>query len=228
VSRAVPAAVLFDIDGTLITTGGAGAAAWDRAFRELYDVPADIGHLTEAGMPDQEVLQVAFRRLIGREPSATEVARLLAGYLEHLPRTVAESTRYVVQPGVRELLTRLSRAGELLGLTTGNVEAAAHIKLARAELNRFFAFGGYGSDSPQRAELTRIAIARATTILGRQPRQVLVVGDTPRDIEAAHDAHATAVGVATGDYTVQQLQDAGADHVLHTFAGDPFPLDEHL
>ena len=222
----VPAAVLFDIDGTLITTGGAGAAAWDRAFRELYGMPADIDHLTEAGMPDQEVLEVAFRRVIGREPSPAEVARLLAGYLEHLPATVTESTGYVVHLGVRELLTSLSGAGELLGLTTGNVEAAARIKLARADLNRFFAFGGFGSDSPQRGELTRIAIERATVIAGRAPRQVLVVGDTPRDIDAAHDAHATAVGVATGEYSVDELREAGADRVLRTFADDPFPVDE--
>ena len=218
-----PVAVLFDIDGTLISTGGAGAEAWRRAFTDLYGIPANIEDVTEAGMPDQMVVTVTFRHVIGREPEPREIAALMAKYLEYLPETVAESTSYVVFPGVHDLLSRLCGSGHLLGLTTGNIEAAAHIKVARAGLNRFFTFGGYGSDSSNRGELTRIAIQRAATILGAQPAASYVVGDTPRDIEAAHDAAAIAVGVATGHYTVEELRSAGADYVLRTFADDPFP-----
>ena len=218
-----PVAVLFDVDGTLISTGGAGAAAWRLAFTELFDIPANIEDYTEAGMPDQMVLTVTFQHVIGRDPTPREIAELMAKYLENLPETVTESQHYVVFPGVQELLTRLSDSGHLLGLTTGNVEAAAHIKIGRAGLNRFFAFGGYGSDSPDRGELTRIAIARAATIIGAPPAAAYVVGDTPRDIEAAHQADAHAVGVATGHYTVDQLRAAGAEFVLRTFADDPFP-----
>lgn len=220
-----PVAVLFDIDGTLISTGGAGAAAWRLAFADLYGVPANIEDVTEAGMPDQLVVTVTFRHVIGREPTPREIAALMAKYLEHLPDTVAQSTHYVVFPGVHELLARLCDASHLLGLTTGNVEAAAHIKIARAGLNRFFAFGGYGSDSPDRGELTRIAISRAATIIGAAPAAVYVVGDTPRDVEAAQEADAIAVGVATGHYTVEQLRSAGAEFVLRTFADDPFPTE---
>jgi phosphoglycolate phosphatase-like HAD superfamily hydrolase len=138
---------------------------------------------------------------------------------------VAESTGYVVHPGVHELLADLCASGQLLGLTTGNIEAAAHIKIARAGLNRYFTFGGYGSDSPHRGELTRTAIRRATTLLGEPPEECYVVGDTPRDVEAAHYAGAIAVGVATGDYTVEQLRATGAEYVLRTFADDPFPTN---
>jgi phosphoglycolate phosphatase len=90
------------------------------------------------------------------------------------------------------------------------------MKLDRGGLNRFFTFGGYGSDSPDRTELTRRAIERAEEILGRPlaPKQVLVVGDTPLDIEAAHAAGAIGVGVASGHYDEQHLRDAGADYVL--------------
>ncbi len=218
-----PVAVLFDIDGTLISTGGAGAAAWRLAFADIYDVPANIEDYTEAGMPDQLVLSVTFRHVIGREPTPREVAQLMAKYLEHLPATVAESKNYVVFPGVTELLSHLCDSSHLLGLTTGNVEAAAHIKIGRAGLNRFFAFGGYGSDSADRGELTRIAIGRATTIIGAPPAAAYVVGDTPRDVAAAHDADAIAVGVATGHFTVDQLREAGAEFVLRSFADDPFP-----
>src|SRR5439155_27213126 len=111
---------------------------------------------------------------------------------------------------------RLVEEGYLLGLTTGGVEAAAHIKLARADLNRYFTFGGYGSDSTDWTELTRTAIDRAGTILGKplDPGRVLVVGDTPLDIAAAHGAGAVGVGIASGHYGKKELEEAGADYVL--------------
>jgi phosphoglycolate phosphatase len=112
----------------------------------------------------------------------------------------------------------------LVGITSGAVEAATHIKLARAGLNQYFSFGGFGSDSNDRGELTRIAIRRASVVQGAplDPARVCVVGDTPMDIAAAHAADAVGIGVATGKYTVDQLQQAGADHVLVDLT-DPFP-----
>ena len=214
--------VVFDIDGTLLTTGGAGARAWAAAFQELYGVTANIEDVTEAGMPDHEVGRVTFAHAIGREPEERELARVMARYLEHLPEAVASSERYTVLPGVPERLGQLCADGFLLGLTTGNVEPAAHVKLGRGGLNRFFSFGGYGSDSPHRGELTSRAIERAGTILGSavRPRDVLVVGDTPRDVEAARYAGAISVAVATGHYTAAELRAAGADHVLPTLEAE--------
>jgi phosphoglycolate phosphatase len=211
-----PLAVLFDIDGTLITSGGAGAESWRRAFDELYGIPADIGKYTDAGMTDPEVGRLTFVNVLGREPTPEEQVTLMAKRLEHLPDAVRESEGYRVLPGVEKTLETLRDAGFLLGLTTGGVEAAAHMKLDRARLNHFFTFGGYGSDSPDRTELTRRAIERAEKILGRRldRKQVLVVGDTPLDIEAARAAGATGVGVTSGHYNEQQLRDAGADYVL--------------
>jgi phosphoglycolate phosphatase-like HAD superfamily hydrolase len=220
-----PVAVVFDIDGTLLTTGGAGAKAWGRAFEELYGVSANIEDFTEAGMPDQEVGRVTFVNVIGRDPGSSELAKVMSRYLHHLPAEVEASPGYRILPGVTSSLRTLCRAGYLLGLTTGNVEAAAHIKLERGDLNSYFCFGGYGSDSPHRGELTRRAIERAGTILGRpvDPRSVLVVGDTPRDVEAARYAGAVSVAVASGHFTKEQLAAAGADHVLGTL-DDELPL----
>lgn len=211
-------AIVFDIDGTLLTTGGAGAVAWGRAFHELHGVSANIGDYTEAGMPDHEVCRVTFLHVIGREPSENEIVTLMLRYLEHLPDAVAASTTYRILPGVHEALTELEAAGYPLGLTTGNVEQAARIKLQRGDLNRYFPFGGYGSDSPHRGDLTKKAIERAGEIVGEavDPTSVLVVGDTPRDVEAARYAGAVSVGVATGHFTKEQLAQAGADHVLGT------------
>jgi phosphoglycolate phosphatase-like HAD superfamily hydrolase len=127
-------------------------------------------------------------------------------------------------PGVELLLDDLIDRGILLGLTTGNVEAAAHIKLSRAGLNRFFSFGGYGSDSPERVELTRRALERATIVSGGliHPDACLAVGDTPLDISAGHAAGIRVVGVATGSYSVDELAAAAADFAIPTLeAGLP-------
>jgi phosphoglycolate phosphatase len=217
-----PQAILFDVDGLLITTGGAGARSWRWAFDELYGIPAGIGEFTEAGMTDPVVGKLTFTGVIGREPSDEELARVVSHYLMRLPEEVAQSTGYRVLEGVEEMLLRLCRGGFLLGITTGAVEAAAHIKLARANLNRFFSFGGYGSDSADRGELTRKAIERAGEILGSSldPHRVLVLGDTPNDIAAAHAAHAIGVGVASGHYSEEELRQAGAEYVLGSLKKD--------
>ena len=163
-------AVLFDIDGTLISTGGASDRAWKRAFKELQDVDVDVPAVTGKGVPDPEVGRVVFREAIGREPTDEEADALMRRRLDHLPEEVENSPGYVVKDCVVETLEKLTADGMLLGLTTGNVEEAAHIKLQRANLNRFFSFGGYGSDSPDRTALTRKALERAELRLRRQPR----------------------------------------------------------
>ena len=209
-------ALLFDIDGTLISTGGAGAASWRLAFDELYGIPADIGKFTDAGMTDSQVARRTFEAVVGHAPSRKELSVLLERRLNHLYATVADSTGYRVLPGVEKLLPRLLEKGYLLGLVTGNGEAAAHIKLHRARLNRFFSFGGYGSDSDDRSELTKGALERAALVFGGpiHPKQCLTVGDTPLDVAAAHGAGIECVGVASGHFSVEQLREAGADYVL--------------
>ena len=218
-------AVLFDIDGTLITTGGAGAVAWRRAFEELHGTPLDIREVTESGMTDPEVGRVALRNILGRDPGGRELATAMAHYLRHLSAAIDASDGYEVMPGVEELLERLVDDGHLLGLTTGNIEAAAHIKLARAGLNRFFSFGGYGSDSNQRAELTRRALERARFVSGNAlvESACISVGDTPRDVAAGHGAGIEVVGVATGNFTVDQLREAGANYAIATLESG-FPV----
>ncbi len=206
-------AALFDIDGTLLVTGGAGGVAWQRAFEELHGVEADVAEHTDAGMTDPEIAAIVFREVIGREGSPEERAKALGCYLEHLPDAVAASDGYRVMPGIEQLLPRLIEDGVLLGLVTGNIEAAAHIKLARGCLNRFFSFGGYGSDSADRTEVTGAALRRGALVSGGTLADgaCIAVGDTPRDIKAGHGAGIKVVGVATGSYSVEELHQAGAD-----------------
>jgi phosphoglycolate phosphatase len=213
-------AVLLDVDGTLIVSGGAGARSWLLAFDELYGIPADIGEFTDTGMTDPEVGRKTFESVLGRSPSDEEFERLLERRQHYLHRTVAESDDYRVLPGVEDLLPRLIDEGYLLGLVTGNLEAAAHIKLHPARLNRFFSFGGYGSDSPDRNEVTRIALRRSAFVHGAPvaPAEAIVVGDTPHDVESAHAAGLECVGVASHEFDADQLRAAGADYVIESLA----------
>lgn len=217
-------AILFDIDGTLLHTGGAGAVAWQRAFLELYEVEANIEEHTHAGMTDPEIAEIVFREVLGRDGSEVERAEAIGCYLGHLADAVAESEGYFVIEGIEELLARLAEEEVVLGVVTGNIEPAAHIKLARGDLNKYFIFGGYGSDSRSRTALTKKALERGAEVSGKplDPDRTIVVGDTPRDVKAGHGAGMHVVGVATGSYSVEELKDAGADWALENVsAGFP-------
>jgi phosphoglycolate phosphatase-like HAD superfamily hydrolase len=209
-------AILFDIDGTLLHTGGAGAVAWQRAFLELYEVEANITEHTHAGMTDPEIAEIVFREVLRRDGSDVERAEAIGCYLGHLANAVAESDGYYVIPGIEELLSRLAEEGILLGVVTGNIEPAAQIKLARGDLDKYFGFGGYGSDSRSRTALTEKALERGAGASGEplDLEQTIAVGDTPRDVKAGHGAGIKVVGVATGSYSVEELKDAGADWAI--------------
>ncbi|MGI8449606.1 MAG: HAD family hydrolase [Streptosporangiaceae bacterium] len=218
-----PAVVLFDIDETLVHTGGAGARSWAWAFDQLHGVPADIRAHTSAGETDPQVGRKTFQAVIGRGPSFDEMAQLYAKYLWHLAEDIWTSPDYRVLDGAESLLQQLGDTGVIIGVISGAMEGAAHLKMQPGRLNRYFTFGSYGSDFPDRTELTEMGIAKAARLHGHDltKDQVYVVGDTPRDIEAAQ-AGATAIGVATGHYNLGALQGARAEHVLGSLT-EPFP-----
>lgn len=149
--------------------------------------------------------------------------RIYAKYLWHLSQDIWTSAGYRVLPGAEDLLGRLGDAGAILGVIPGATEGAARTKLEPGKLDRYFVFGSYGSDSPDRTELTRLGIAKAARLHGRDllHDEVYVVSDTPRDIDA-HAALATAIGVASGHYGVDELVAAAPDHVLGALS-EPFP-----
>jgi phosphoglycolate phosphatase len=218
-------AVLWDIDGTLITTGGAGAIAWQRAFQDLYGVEANIDEHTRAGMTDPEITEIIFAEVVGREGTAEEHAEVVAKYLSYMPEAVAESSGYRVMPGIEEILPRLAEAGIVQGIVSGNVEPAARIKLERADLNRYLAFGGFGSDDRDRTKVTERAIQRGGEAAGAplDLAATISVGDTPRDVIAGHGAGIRVVGVATGSYSVAEQGEAGADWAIEDVR-DGFPV----
>ncbi len=215
--------MLFDVDETLVHTGGAGARSWNAAFEKVYGLPADIGKHTSAGETDPQVARETFRGVLGRDPVGDELDPLYAQYLLAMSTDIWKSAEYRMLPGADDVLQRLVDAGVILGIVSGAMEGAARTKLMPANLNRFFLFGAYGSDSPDRPELTRIAIQKAAHLHRElSPDDVFVVGDTPLDIGAAQAAGAVSVGVATGKYSATELEAAGASHVLGTLQ-DAFP-----
>ena len=218
-------AVLFDIDGTLIDTGGAGARSWSWAFEHLHGVPADIAKSSSAGMTDPDVATRTFEAVLGRAPADHELARLFAWYVYRLQHEVEISEGYRVLGGVVETLSRLMDRGVVLGIVSGGLEGSARLKLERGHLNRYFPVGAFGTDSRDRREITRVAIGRVSTMHGRdiEPNEVIVVGDTPLDVDAAKAVGATSLGVASGTYAVDELRRSGADFVLASLE-EPFPL----
>jgi phosphoglycolate phosphatase-like HAD superfamily hydrolase len=207
--------VLFDIDGTLLLTGGAGLESLRRVFRELFGVDDPIDGVPVHGRTDPEIVQTIARRSLGRPLDAAELHELGVHYILHLESFLEhEAFEFRVLPGASELVQSLSKRSDiLLGLATGNFEPAAFAKLRRAGLEGYFGFGGYGSDSPDRAELTKLAVQRGRERAGAEV-PVVVVGDTIHDIECAFAAGAECLAVATGRATLEELSAAGATWVV--------------
>jgi phosphoglycolate phosphatase-like HAD superfamily hydrolase len=222
--------VLFDIDGTLVLTGGAGLRALNRACAALVGHADALSGIPVAGRTDRSILaDVAARagRTLDDELLAALRERYIANLQEEIdspapPTPIAPSpgsraTVKAVMPGIRELLDALHRREDVfLGLLTGNFEAGARIKLSHFDLWRYFRCGAYGDDSADRNALVPVALQRARRggLPEIAPDDILVVGDTPHDIACARAAGAVPVGVATGGFTVNALRAAGAELVF--------------
>jgi phosphoglycolate phosphatase len=216
-SRAQPTVVLFDIDGTLITSGGTGRKALERAFERLYGRGDACEHFSFAGMTDRAIFREGLKT-IGASGTEEEIDRLLEDYLSNLASEVAAAETYSVHPGVIDALDALCDLSHVaLGLGTGNVERGARTKIERVELNHYFDFGGFGCDAEPRAELIAAGARRGAERL-RVPLaecRLVIVGDTPKDIFAAHDNGGLCIAVATGGASYDTLVEAGGDLVCH-------------
>jgi phosphoglycolate phosphatase-like HAD superfamily hydrolase len=216
----MPKLVLFDIDGTLVLTGGAGLRAMNRASEEIVGHSEALDGIPVAGRTDWIILQDMLAR-IGRELDEELFGRLRDRYLQHLRDEILKPGRGVkaVMPGVRQLLEELTPSdGVFLGLLTGNFEAGARIKLEHFDLWRYFRCGAFGDDAADRNALVPIAVERARARGLSVPGQIFVVGDTPHDIACALAVGAVPIGVATGGSTVDELRESGAEIVFESLA----------
>jgi phosphoglycolate phosphatase-like HAD superfamily hydrolase len=217
--------VLFDVDGTLVLTGRAGARAMNAAFQRLYGHPEALARVPIAGRTDRAIVREALR-VVGRDATDDEIARLRAAYLEDLRTELPRSTEAPVGvlPGVGALLHGLEAHPVIdVGLLTGNFERGAAIKLGHFGLWDRFPFGAFGDHHDDRRALVPVALDRAA-LAGRPvtpAERVVVIGDTPLDVDCAHAHGARAVAVATGPFDRSTLERAGADLVVDSLADAP-------
>ncbi len=213
--------ILLDVDGTLVHCGGAGRRSLERALRDACGCPeGDLTALRLDGSTDRLIVRHAMA-MLGHPFTEGGCDRALAHYVGILPDELVAAA-FRVLPGVVDALEALRRRSVPYGLCTGNVMEGARLKLRRGALDGYFewgpdAVGGFAQDGEVRTRLVEAALRRAAARHGPlEPREVLVVGDTPLDVAAARDAGCATLGVATGRYGVEELAASGADHVVET------------
>lgn len=199
--------VLFDIDGTLILSGGAGEKAFARVCTEEFGIPDGTARLNFAGRTDTSIIREFFTQF-RIEPAPENFRRFLDRYVFHLDHLLGE-LRGTVLPGVHAALRNLEALPEppTLGLLTGNIRLGAQIKLSHYHLWDCFSTGAFADDHEDRNQIAAIAHQRGNQLLGRQlpGSEILVIGDTPRDVECANAIGARSLAVATGKYSREEL-----------------------
>jgi len=215
--------LLFDIDGTLLLSGGAGSRALDQAFHQEFGLEEAMAGVAVGGRTDPAILKEVFRTKLRREATGEELTRVLDAYLPLLGETLQASDNYRLMPHVPSVLKQLGEGGgHCMCIATGNIRAAANAKLARGGLEKHFVAGGYGCDAEDRGELVSIAIerGRAAGKAHYDASEVVVIGDTDKDVAAAKANGVRCVAVRTGVVSEPGvLEKAGADVVLDTLEG---------
>jgi phosphoglycolate phosphatase-like HAD superfamily hydrolase len=214
---------LFDIDGTLISSGGAGKAALEAALASEFGIPAISDQLRLSGRTDRAIL-ADLARFHELAICPTISKRLTDAYLHHLPGSLAAG-RGAILPGILSLLDNLRQRNNVaLGLLTGNTHAGARIKLQHFGLWDYFDFGAYGDEHEDRDDVARAAWHEVRQRhAGSRPERAWVIGDTPLDIRCARAIGASAVAVATGWHSLDELASHSPD-LLFSDLSDPVPL----
>jgi len=204
--------LLFDIDGTLIHSGGAGKRAFVDTLRVAFGIEDELTDIPFSGKTDPLIIREIFTKH-RIEPTPGHFDLFLGKYVTCLEQIIADP-KGLVFPGIREILDEcFDDPRILLGLLTGNIHRGAQIKLAHYQLYHYFAFGAFGDDHEDRNEIARIAHERSRKKSGREihPSDIYVIGDTPRDIACGCAIGARTVAVATGRYTVEELREHNPD-----------------
>lgn len=217
--------VLFDIDGTLLSAGRAPRRAITRALKDVFSITDSLDGLPPtsfAGKTDPEIVRSILER--NHYPANNwkkKLPEFFERYLQALREELPGEKKARLYPGVRELLDDLSSSGRaVLGLLTGNIREGAYIKLSHFGIDRYFTAGGFGSDSPNRRELTAFAMRRVKESTGREftSRDIVIIGDTFEDILVSKEAHARSVIVTTGFFTREELAKAEPDYLFEDFS----------
>jgi len=210
---------LFDIDGTILLSGGAGSRALNRVMLARHQIDDAMSVVRAGGKTDPMIVDEMFRHHLGRGAEPDEIAAILTDYPPLLAEELPRSESFRTMPGALDAVRHLhSLEGVTLGIATGNIEATAQLKLEHAGVWDLFEFGGYADDSAVRAELVAAAIERARSHTGDAvgEDEIVVVGDTPYDIQAARACGVQVIAVPTGSYDRATLDDCEPDWLFET------------
>jgi phosphoglycolate phosphatase len=206
---------LWDIDGTLLLTGGSGRAAFNRVFEEAFQEKDIWQNYDPHGKTDFLIINDVFQARFGRLPTPDEVKKISDSYRKGLREDLQNAKNFRLMPQAQETLETLSQLKQVsLGLATGNFKDTAYEKLSFGKLDHYFAYGGFGCDALERETLTRKALERARDHIGHEPEQVYVIGDTIHDVRCGAAIGAITIAVLTGGGTAEELRRAGATHVI--------------
>jgi phosphoglycolate phosphatase len=221
--------ILFDIDGTLLTTGRAAGRVFRRSLEKVYGTAGHVEGHSFAGKTDPQIAHELLRAAgIPPEQIEEKLPLLWKAYLGELPQELAR-VRATVFPGVLSLLDRIEANGNgsALGLLTGNIAEGARMKLSVAGIGfERFSVGAFGSDHAERTKLPQIAVERALDRFGRRfdGKDIVIIGDTPFDIACGESLGVRTIAVATGTFSLQELAACGPDHLFESLA----PVDRVL
>ena len=210
---------LFDIDGTLLTSGGAGQYALQDSMQSQFGVEEDFAGIVLSGATDGAIARSLLSKN-GLPLTPENIARLLEGYLDHLRKRISRHSGSLL-PGILELLGRLqNRPDCVLALLTGNLVRGAKIKLTHYGVWHYFEFGAFADDHHDRNELGKFARVRASEAHGREfpPEDIYVIGDTPRDVDCGKAISARTVAIATGEYSLEELARHQPDFLFENLA----------
>lgn len=212
------AVCLFDIDGTLLSSGGAGQAAMEAALESTFGITAPTEGISVAGRTDRAIVSdlMEFHSI---ENAEANWSRFVDAYLDRLPHELS-SREGLVLPGVEVLLAELYDRNKLtLGLLTGNFRRGAALKLDHYQLSQYFTGGGFGDNHFERDEVAKAALADVREKIGsNEDSDIWVIGDTPADVQCGRAIDATVVAVATGMYAIEELEAVDPDYLCEDFA----------
>ena len=209
--------ILFDVDGTLLSKSQGHIEAFAVAFHKVYGVYASIHMIQHSGMTDQQIIYEVMQLCgIPQETIAAKIDECIHVMCDYF-QAIQERVYATAIPGVEQTLADFESRGHLLGLVTGNLEPIGHAKLDSADLDKFFKLGGFGNEAVDRADLVHLAIKKAEEQFGFiTDKNVYLFGDAPQDMQAAVQGGAKPIGVTTGIYTKDQLEQAGAFRVINS------------
>lgn len=206
--------VLFDIDMTLIKGTRGHEMAFSEAFKKVYGVNSTIDIINHHGMTDQQIIiEVLKKNGLEEQAIRSKIGECMTVMIEFFNKIV-DRDEIIILDGVQELLEELNKNNILMGLVTGNLEPIGRGKLEKVGLDRYFKVGGFGSDDINRTNLVKLTIKRAEEKFDFRFNNVFLFGDAPQDMKAGKGAGVRTVGVTTGIYSKEQLENAGADFIL--------------